>query len=71
MSPPEFGSEKDCAGEAEQQLKTPDPTSHQRGCPTSTNLHCLIMIKAEEEKLDEVPRWAPFTKTDWPNDCRP
>jgi hypothetical protein len=38
-SPVELRSEKDCAGDAQQKLKTTDPTSRQRGCPTSTDPH--------------------------------
>jgi hypothetical protein len=37
MSPVGLRSEKGCAGYAEQKLKTIDPTSRQRGRPTSTN----------------------------------
>jgi hypothetical protein len=33
VSPAGLRNEKDCAGEAQQQLKTTDPTSHQRGRP--------------------------------------
>jgi hypothetical protein len=38
MSPVGLGSEKGCAGDAQQKQKTTDPTSHQRGRPTTTNL---------------------------------
>jgi hypothetical protein len=37
VSPVGLRSEKGCAGNARQKLKTTDPTSRQRGCPTSTN----------------------------------
>jgi hypothetical protein len=37
MSPVGLRSEKGCAGGARQKLKTTDPTSRQRGRPTSTN----------------------------------
>jgi hypothetical protein len=37
MSPVGLGSEKGCAGDAQQKLKTSDPTSRQRGRPTLTN----------------------------------
>jgi hypothetical protein len=37
MSPVELRPEKDRAGDAKQKLNTTDPTSHKRGCPTSTN----------------------------------
>jgi hypothetical protein len=33
MSPVGLRSEKDCAGDARQQLKTTDPTSRQKGAP--------------------------------------
>jgi hypothetical protein len=36
-SPAGLKTEKDCAGEAQQQLKTAGATSRQRGCPTLTN----------------------------------
>jgi hypothetical protein len=36
-SPTGLVPEKDCGGDAQQQLKTTDPTYHQRGSPTSTN----------------------------------
>jgi hypothetical protein len=32
MSPTGLGLENDCPGENQQQLKTRDPSSHQRGC---------------------------------------
>jgi hypothetical protein len=38
MSPVELRSEKGCAGDAWKDLKSTDPTSCQRGHPTSTNL---------------------------------
>jgi hypothetical protein len=40
MNPVGLGSEKGCAGDEQQKLKklkTTDPTSRQRGRPTSTN----------------------------------
>jgi hypothetical protein len=37
LSPTGLRPEKDFAGEAQQELKTTDPTSRQRGRPTSTN----------------------------------
>jgi hypothetical protein len=36
VSPAGLGPEKVCARDAQQQLKTIDPTSRQRGRPTST-----------------------------------
>jgi hypothetical protein len=38
MSPVGLRSEKACAGDARQKLKSTDPTSRQRGRLTSTNL---------------------------------
>jgi hypothetical protein len=38
MSPMGLRSEKGCADDAQQKLKTTDPIYHQRGRPTSTNL---------------------------------
>jgi hypothetical protein len=38
---------KDCTGDAQQQLKTTDPTSRQRGRPTSKSRNCLKMSKKE------------------------
>jgi hypothetical protein len=37
MSPVRLRSEKGYASDARQKLKSTDPTSRQRGCPTSTN----------------------------------
>jgi hypothetical protein len=37
ISPMGLTPEKGCPGDAQQQLKTTDPTSRQRGRPTSTN----------------------------------
>jgi hypothetical protein len=37
MSPVGLRSEKGCSGDARQKLKRTDPTSRQRGRPTSTN----------------------------------
>jgi hypothetical protein len=37
LSPAGLRPDKDSAGDAQQQLKTTDPTSRQRGGPTSTN----------------------------------
>jgi hypothetical protein len=45
MSPVGLRSEKGCAGDAQQKLKTADPTSHQRRRPTSTNLQLSKIIK--------------------------
>jgi hypothetical protein len=43
-------SEKDCAGDARQKLKTTDQTSHQRGHPTSTNLQLSKNNQREKGK---------------------
>jgi hypothetical protein len=69
MSPVELRSEKGCADDARQKLKTTDPTSRQRGRPTSRNPQ-LSKVKREGEKLVAVPRWGPDTNTDWPIDRR-
>jgi hypothetical protein len=37
ISPVRLRPEKGCAGDDQQKLKTTDPTSRQRGFPTSTN----------------------------------
>jgi hypothetical protein len=37
INPVGLRPEKGCAGDAQQKLKTTDPTSRQRGRPTSTN----------------------------------
>jgi hypothetical protein len=60
--------EKDCAGEAQQQLKTTDPTPHQRGYPTSTKTISLKIIKERRRKLVTGPIWVPDTKIGWPTD---
>jgi hypothetical protein len=62
-------SEKGCAGDARQKLKTTDPTSRQRGRPTSTNPQLSKIIKERKgEKFVAGPRWVPDTRTDWPTD---
>jgi hypothetical protein len=40
-------SEKGCAGDAQQKLKTTDPTSRQRGRPSSTNPQLSLKISKE------------------------
>jgi hypothetical protein len=62
MSPMGLRSEKGCAGDARQQLKTTDPTSSQRGRPTSTNPKLSKNNQRENEK-----NWSsvPDTETDW------
>jgi hypothetical protein len=37
MSPVALRAKKGCAGDAQHKLKSTDPTSRQRGRPTSTN----------------------------------
>jgi hypothetical protein len=51
ISPVGLRSEKSCAGDAGQELKTENPTSHQRGRPTSTNPHLLKIIKERKGKI--------------------
>jgi hypothetical protein len=60
-----FRPEKDCTGEAQQQLKITDPTSRQRGHLTSTNPELSeIVLKKEGEKLIAGSRSVPDIKTD-------
>jgi hypothetical protein len=58
MGPVGLRSEKGCAGDAQQELKTTNSTSRQRGRPTSTN-PCLKISKERREKLVAEPRWVP------------
>jgi hypothetical protein len=51
MSPEGLRSEKGCAGDAQQKLKTTDPTSRQRGRPTSTNTQLSKIIKKRRGKV--------------------
>jgi hypothetical protein len=64
VSPVGLRPEKGCAGDAQQKLKTTDPTSRQRGRPTSTICNCPKIIKEEGEKLVAGPRLVPDTKTE-------
>jgi hypothetical protein len=48
-------SEKCCAGEARQKLKSTDPTSRQRGRTTSTNPQLSKNIQSEGENWSRVP----------------
>jgi hypothetical protein len=63
---------KGCAGDVRQKLKSTDPTSRQRGRPTSTNPKLSTTKKSKREwgKLVAGPRWVPDTKMDWPTDRR-
>jgi hypothetical protein len=70
MSPAGLTPEKDYAGDAQQKLKTADPTSRQTGRSTSINPQLPKIIEEEGEKLVAVPRWVPDTKADWPTDRR-
>jgi hypothetical protein len=71
MSPVGLSSEKGCAGDARQKLKSTDPTSRQRGRLTSSNPKLSKNNQNEEwEKLVAVPSWVTATNTDWPTDCR-
>jgi hypothetical protein len=51
ISPVGLRPEKGCTGDARQKLKTTDPTSLQRGRPTSINLskNCLKIIKGRRK----------------------
>jgi hypothetical protein len=55
MSPVGLRSEKGCSGDARQKLKTTDPTSRQRGRPTSTNPQLSKKIK---ERRGKIGRWS-------------
>jgi hypothetical protein len=56
MSPVGLRSEKGFAGDARQKLKTTDPTSSLRGCPTSTSPKLSKNNQSENEKnLSWVP----------------
>jgi hypothetical protein len=52
MSPVGLRSEKGCSGDAQQKLKTTDPTSRQRGLPTSTKPQLSKIIKERMGKID-------------------
>jgi hypothetical protein len=57
MSPVGLKSENGCTGDAQQKLKTTDLTSHQRGCPTSTNPKLSKNNQRENgEKIDRGPK---------------
>jgi hypothetical protein len=59
-----LGSENDCAGEGQEQLKTTDPSSRQRERPISTNLQ----LSDSNKNLVVSPRRVLYSKTDWPTD---
>jgi hypothetical protein len=50
MSPVGLRSEKGCAGDARKKLKSTDPTSRQRGSPTSTNPQLSKYNQRKNEK---------------------
>jgi hypothetical protein len=50
MSPVGLTSEKGCTVDAQQKLNTTDPTPHQRGRPTSTNLQLPKNNQTEKAK---------------------
>jgi hypothetical protein len=54
MSPVGLRSEKGCADNALQKLKSTDPTSRQRGRPTSTNPK--LSKKIIEERVEKIDR---------------
>jgi hypothetical protein len=71
MSPVGLRSEKGCAGDAQQKLKTTDPTSRQRGRSTSTNPRLYKNNYREKGKiLVAFTRLVPEVKTDCPTDSR-
>jgi hypothetical protein len=55
-SPVGLRSEKGCAGDARQKLKTADPTSRQRGRPHQQTGTCLKKIKERRGKISRVPQ---------------
>jgi hypothetical protein len=61
-------SEKDCAGDARQKLKTADPTSRQRGRPTSTNPQFSQNNQREGGKIgrgSQMDAWHQDRLADW------
>jgi hypothetical protein len=70
VSPVGLRPEKGCTGDAQEKLKTTDPTSRQTGCPTSTNPLLSKNIKERRTTIVRGSRWVPDTKTDWPTDGR-
>jgi hypothetical protein len=58
MSPVGLRSEKGCAGDVQQKLKSTDPTSRQQTQNCQKNIEWVA-----------GPRWVPDTKTNWPTDC--
>jgi hypothetical protein len=56
MSPMGLRPEKGCAGEDQQKLKTTDPTSSQRGRPTSTNPK--LSKKIIKWRMGKIGRWS-------------
>jgi hypothetical protein len=71
MSTVGLKSEKGCAGDAQQKLKTTDPTSRQRGRSTATNPQlCKNNLREKSKKLVAGPIWVPDTKTNRPTDRR-
>jgi hypothetical protein len=57
MSPMGLISEKGCAGDALQKLKIADPTSRQRGRPTSTNPK--LSLKSNQRENGKNWSWVP------------
>jgi hypothetical protein len=51
MSPAGLRPEKALAGNAQQQLKTPDPTSRQRESPHKETRNCLKVFKERTRKI--------------------
>jgi hypothetical protein len=63
-------TERDCAGEDQQQQQITDLSSRQRGRYKISNSQLSKENVKEKEKLVTGPRWMPDTKTDWPTDRR-
>jgi hypothetical protein len=65
-SPTGLRPKKDCADEAQQQLKTTDPNlSSEKASHINKSVQKL---KEKEGKLAAGPRWVPDTKTNWSMD---
>jgi hypothetical protein len=71
LSPAGLRPERDCAGNARGKTETTDPSSRQRGNPTSVNPQLSKNnYREKRKKLVADPRWVPDTKIDWPTDRR-
>jgi hypothetical protein len=65
-----FRPDKGCAGDAQQKLKTTDPTYRQRGCPHQQIQNCLKIIKERRGKNgcgSQTGAWHQDRLADWPS----